>query len=839
MDKVSMKKRIYFAMKSKQNITKTEPLLLNTRTFILVIIYVFLSGIHPVAIAQEVAPVLEFPEIGLDDTSTYRGYTTRFFQDSDGNTLQIYIKQEQGRVVNLWADAANESISFSVRDGDGQPASLTWDSPAAKLTTTGKMRYVEYTLVAKKSTLELGHFVLNTMRLERDFQHFKKHLQPFDAEPFIPPELPELMKNLECLPKDVRARHLRLLNAASLDALRSRLVPKIESKSSWQSRVEQTTFDGKNHLSLELNVDSKQAKIEVSQDKISIKSLHGQPIKLSIKIGTDSPSLTPLRSTDIFSSDFFEFYERVKSKRMERQVKGMELLSSHEKLMAGVPNYATYFGRDMMMSVLMLEPVLKPAMLEHVIASVLKKLTATGEVSHEEGLGGQAIRENAAKYNKLMSEYLKQNSQKDEAAKQTLINAEQVLENLQAVTENYHMVDDDFQLPVLTARYLMNSGISKERKREFLQSAISGDDETSKLTLLLRNFQYVSKISYAYGENPVPENLISFKKLDGRRWHAGSWRDSAVGYANGRYAMDINAIWVPQALASIEVIFTSLRELGISIDELQTMAPEIRDTELIEYARKPEILHQAVITWRSAEQHFRVSLTQEEVQQRIRSKLSSLLEEERDYWMTVLAKSDGQKQSLDFLAISLDEDGQPIPLPHTDIATWLFLENLTERIINDEIKSGAVLERLQMFVTPYPIGLFLAGVGPVVANDVYASPDIWQKFENDLYHSPRVIWGREVNLFFLGLAKQIMAAYDSEGQIKEASLAPYVQELRAILEKTLTAVEASGLKHNELWSYRIEGGKLLPVRYATTTDIQLWNLTNLAVQFLLDRLKIK
>ncbi|MCH7677020.1 hypothetical protein IH879_19025, partial [candidate division KSB1 bacterium] len=39
------------------------------------------------------------------------------------------------------------------------------------------------------------------------------------------------------------------------------------------------------------------------------------------------------------------------------------------------------------------------------------------------------------------------------------------------------------------------------------------------------------------------------------------------------------------------------------------------------------------------------------------------------------------------------------------------------------------------------------------------------------------------------------------------------------------------------WSYRIEGGKLLPVRYATTTDIQLWNLTDLAVQFLLERLK--
>ncbi|MCZ6818937.1 MAG: hypothetical protein O7G31_05535, partial [Calditrichaeota bacterium] len=94
-----------------------------------------------------------------------------------------------------------------------------------------------------------------------------------------------------------------------------------------------------------------------------------------------------------------------------------------------------------------------------------------------------------------------------------------------------------------------------------------------------------------------------------------------------------------------------------------------------------------------------------------------------------------------------------------------------------------------------------------------------------------------VNLFFLGLAKQILTAYDSEGRLKDAKLGPYVQELRAILEKTLAAVEASGLKHNELWSYQIEGEKLLPARYATTTDIQLWNLTNLAVQFLLDRLQ--
>jgi len=51
-------------------------------------------------------------------------------------------------------------------------------------------------------------------------------------------------------------------------------------------------------------------------------------------------------------------------------------------------------------------------------------------------------------------------------------------------------------------------------------------------------------------------------------------------------------------------------------------------------------------------------------------------------------------------------------------------------------------------------------------------------------------------------------------------------------------VEASGLKHNELWSYEISGGTLRPIRYGASTDVQLWNVTDLAVQFVLKRLGV-
>ena len=61
--------------------------------------------------------------------------------------------------------------------------------------------------------------------------------------------------------------------------------------------------------------------------------------------------------------------------------------------------------------------------------------------------------------------------------------------------------------------------------------------------------------------------------------------------------------------------------------------------------------------------------------------------------------------------------------------------------------------------------------------------------------------------------------------------------LREALGRVRSAVDSSGLRHNELWSYDIERGRLRPVRYGTSSDVQLWNSTDLAVQFALSRLE--
>ena len=82
---------------------------------------------------SQTAPVLSFPEAGLDDPSAYQGYQTRFYRDSKRNATQIYLEPKAGRIVLVWADAANESLGFTLRDPSGrrcgppgQPTARRW-----------------------------------------------------------------------------------------------------------------------------------------------------------------------------------------------------------------------------------------------------------------------------------------------------------------------------------------------------------------------------------------------------------------------------------------------------------------------------------------------------------------------------------------------------------------------------------------------------------------------------------------------------------------------------------------------------------------------------------------
>ncbi|MDH3497203.1 MAG: hypothetical protein OER21_10590 [Gemmatimonadota bacterium] len=814
------------------------------------------------ALAQGVqSPVLEFPEAGLDDPAAYEGYATRFFRDSRRNAFQIYLDTRSGRVVHVWADASNASAAFTVRDTLGRPAPLVWGGPGVEVFDDGPRRAVRHRLASEAGALEIGWFVLGTMRQERDVQYWGWHRKPYGDGRFALEELTDLIASVERLPTAERRRHLSLLGARDVTDLRGRLHPRLtltQRDTVWTVVVEHISLDGRNRMTLVLSGDARASTASVAGDVVRMQARGAGGVRFAVTATTDAATLAPLERSQIFNDAFEAFYQRQRRladslrraltpdaltrdprlrsfRRLEREIRGLELLSYQEKLMAALPNYATYFGRDMMMTALMLEPISSIELQEHVIASVLRKLSPTGEASHEEALGGQAIRENAAEYSALIREWADAARTDPAAAARHLADARALLGTLSRVRENYRMIDDDFQLPVLAGRYLARSDVPAERKRRFL--AATGPDGVTRLDALVRNLAFVARLAQPYAAEPVAANLVGFQYRDDRGWLPGSWRDSRVGYAGGRFAMDVNAVWVPKALEAAETILWAVDALGFSAEAAVARVPgdAVALTALRHDAAR---LPATIATWSAARRHFAVAFTPDEIRTRVTAALDAMSEPDRAYWRRHFQLQNAALRPLAFLAVSLDSVGRPIAVANTDPATDLFLGDYTEQILRGAADPAAVVSLLDVIARPYPVGLFVDGLGPLVANDVYASPEVQQAFRDDLYHSPRVAWGREVNLLFLGLAKQIDAAYDASGRLRSDgdAVRAYVAGLRRALDTARQAVETSGLKHNELWSYRIEGDTLRPVRYGTSSDIQLWNVTDLAVRFLLDRL---
>jgi trehalose/maltose hydrolase-like predicted phosphorylase len=814
---------------------------------------------------RHVAPVLDFPEPGMDDTAAYQGYKTRFYRDSKGNALQVYLDGRSGRVVNMWADAADESIGFTARDGEGRPAALRWGSDSAIVADSGAVRTLTYTLTAPEPRLDIGLLLLGSMRVERDFQYARQHLEPFGSPAFRERELVQLIENLRKLAPAEQRRELALLNATSIAQLSSRLTPTLTSRcdgSGCVVRAVHTSFDGVHHLALELRTDPRAVSTRIAGRTVTIQARPGAPVRVAVTVATDAAALTPLGRDEIFSADFLRFLASARAAHdsalraadagkpgradsttiaryrwLEREVRSVELLSTEEKLMAGMPNYATYFGRDMMMSSLMMQPIWREEMGEHVIASVLRKLSPRGDVSHEEALGGQAIREHASVYNTLIADSLPIARRRSRAAADSVLaRARTELRDIRVVRENYHMMDDEFQLAVVAARYLDDPDVPADRKRAFLLAAGSSDS-TSRLALLLRELSLVTLETGPYARDPVVQNLIAFPKLDSTHWRSASWRDSQTGYANGRFAMDINAIWAPEALESIARIVDVLHTLDFTAAALDSLAPEAARTPLGSYIHDPARARRDANVWRSAERHFIVTLAPSEVRRGIQAKLAWLPPEERRYWERLLERHGGVRDSLSFLAVSLDSAGHPIPVVNTDPATGLFLGDLTAKVLADTLSAAKAIEQIGVFTRSYPVALFVEGLGPLVANDAYASPGVWSAFRDDPYHGPRVVWGREVNLLLLALSKQLAPLRADSVLATSPAVARYARALEAALRKVDDAVLASGFKHAELWSYQIRNGRLIPTRYGTSSDIQLWSSTDLAVQYVMSKME--
>jgi hypothetical protein len=152
------------------------------------------------------------------------------------------------------------------------------------------------------------------------------------------------------------------------------------------------------------------------------------------------PQLTQLSAQEVLNTQSQDLITQ-----QPLQSESLSFLSYTTKLTAGAWRFLTYFGRDSMISALLLQPVLSPGKggaIEAVIAGVLERINSTaedGSVCHEETIGDYATWENLQ--NNITST---------------------------APSCSYIMIDSDYYLPVLMDRYFVQSANGSSRAEDFL-----------------------------------------------------------------------------------------------------------------------------------------------------------------------------------------------------------------------------------------------------------------------------------------------------------------------------------------------------------------------------------
>ncbi len=438
----------------------------------------------------------------------------------------------------------------------------------------------------------------------------------------------------------------------------------------------------------------------------------------------------------------------------------LEFLSFHDKLLAGSWQYDTYFGRDTLISVRMLMPVLEPAAIEAGLTSVLSRLSNDGKVAHEEGIGEFALVDNA------------KHGRPNDATP----------------TYDYKMIDSDYLLAPIAAAWLIDDARGQARAAAYL--AQRGSDGQTNGSRLVVNLLHVAATALPFAQQPSVANLIHLRPGE----IVGNWRDSTDGLGGGVYPYDVNAVLVPAALRAANA-FLARGLLDPYLDAGQRAALANTATE--------------AATWeQQAPPLFQVSVPAAQAATDISAYAPS----------AGVPAGAAPSAPLMFYALSLDQQGTPIPVMNSDGGFALLFgtppDDQLQRIVADVTR-------------PFPTGL-VTDVGMLIANPAYANQALWPKFTSSAYHGT-VIWSWQQAMWVAGLDRQLA----------RQDLSDTTRTLLTQARQTIWQVISNGrdMRTSEMWTWSYMNGRYqtdaFGTRSADATEAnaaQLWSTTYLAIR---------
>lgn len=408
-------------------------------------------------------------------------------------------------------------------------------------------------------------------------------------------------------------------------------------------------------------------------------------IGLTITALTGETPLTPLLGTELMS-------DAAGSDAAARDT--LTFLAYREKLLAGSWRFDTYFGRDTLMSVRLLMPALSPTAIEAALSSVLARLSARGEVAHEEDIGEQAV-----------LDHLKRDGSRSAAP-----------------VYDYKMIDSDYLLAPVVSAWLLHDPRGRTAAGSFLAAAVEGADgrRTSRAAALLMNLRLVLKSASAFAADPVAAHLIGLKS----GYTVGEWRDSETGLGGGRFPYDVNAVLVPAAVkAAAELYASGLLSTYLGADDRALFSRAARMAQV----------------WRTlAPRPFDIVIPNSQARSGVEHYAAA---QGIPPGPALAALGQGE---LRFHAIALGASGDPIPVMHSDEGFALLFA---------APPPGALDRAVTALMRPFPAGLMTA-VGMVVANPAYCPPSLQGFFSRNAYHGT-VVWSWQQALLAAGLARQL------------------------------------------------------------------------------------
>ncbi|EGY01900.1 lipoprotein [Nitrospirillum viridazoti Y2] len=171
-----------------------------------------------------------------------------------------------------------------------------------------------------------------------------------------------------------------------------------------------------------------------------------------------------------------------------------------------------------------------------------------------------------------------------------------------------------------------------------------------------------------------------------------------------------------------------------------------------------------------------------------------------------------------FHALSLNADGTPVPVLHSDEGFEMLFGHPSPAALDAAVEATD---------RPFPAGL-MTGIGMLVANPAYAPAPVQDLFPRTAYHGT-VVWSWQQALTAAGLARQLTRTD------LPATTRTKLTRMQTALWQDIEA--AKGVQNSELWSWDYRDGHYVVAPYGAAGNdadesnaAQLWSTVFLAVQ---------